>query len=284
MGENLDNIYYVYVHYRGDNGNPFYVGKGKGRRAYDKWSRNRHWNYIVNKHGYSYKIIRENLNENCANTLERIEIARLRNSGFDLCNMTDGGDGVRSARPNSRKKVRCSNGMIFESVNEAARYIGSNASKISAACSGRNNTASGLAWWLDGDEPKEYIDPKSRMGKKKEIYRSDGASFESLKSAAASVSGSSANISKCASGGIESAYGYGWSYQSQPPQPQERYIRAAKSLGKPVLCRETGIAYSTSEEAAVSVRDTFPKSSGWPISRCARGLQSQAYGYTWSYA
>jgi hypothetical protein len=32
------STYYVYVHYRGPHGDPFYVGKGKGKRELERGS------------------------------------------------------------------------------------------------------------------------------------------------------------------------------------------------------------------------------------------------------
>lgn len=81
--------YYVYIHYRNDTNNPFYIGKGCGDRAYVKRRRNKYWNNIVNKHGYTIKIYKNNLTEKEAFKLEKELIEKYK----DLCNMTDGGEG-----------------------------------------------------------------------------------------------------------------------------------------------------------------------------------------------
>lgn len=86
--------YYVYVHYRLDTGEPFYVGKGEGGRAYKKSGRNEYWNRIVAKHGYSVTLVAQNMSEELAFLCEIEKIDQLRKLGYKLANMTDGGDGT----------------------------------------------------------------------------------------------------------------------------------------------------------------------------------------------
>ena len=82
--------YYVYSHTRKDNGKCFYIGKGKGRRAYTSQHRNKHWNSIVNKCGYDVSILVNSISEDKALELERSFISQL---GLDtLSNATPGGD------------------------------------------------------------------------------------------------------------------------------------------------------------------------------------------------
>ena len=42
---------------------PFYIGKGKEKRAYDKINRSNYWKSIVNKYGYEILIIELELSE-----------------------------------------------------------------------------------------------------------------------------------------------------------------------------------------------------------------------------
>ncbi len=66
------NEYYVYAHKRLDNNTIFYVGKGKGNRAYIKSNRNEYWKRIVSKCDYEVLFLDKNLCEEDAYKLEII--------------------------------------------------------------------------------------------------------------------------------------------------------------------------------------------------------------------
>ena len=107
--ENNENReFYVYEHIRLDNMTCFYVGKGKGKRAYDL-ERNDHHDRISNRHGHAVLIIKDNLTEEEAFELERdtiedyvfnlgygIDIDGYRDYSNNkyLTNMTFGGEGT----------------------------------------------------------------------------------------------------------------------------------------------------------------------------------------------
>ena len=95
--------YYVYEHRRADDGSVFYVGKGMGRRSIDKSGRNNHWKNIVKKYGYSVHVLYEGLFQEDANILEQKIIAAYGRE--NLCNMTDGGDGMRNPSDETRKSM-----------------------------------------------------------------------------------------------------------------------------------------------------------------------------------
>jgi len=88
--------FYVYVDYRGDDGKPFYVGKGITRRIKDLQRNPLHTN-IKNKHGMVRKILFENLSESESFEKEIQLIQELR-THIDFreggANLTFGGEGV----------------------------------------------------------------------------------------------------------------------------------------------------------------------------------------------
>ena len=88
-------MYYVYAYLREDN-TPYYIGKGKGSRAYANHPRKNGSNMLpkdINK----IKILHENLSEDEPITIEQqlIQSYGRKDLGTGiLLNMTDGGDGL----------------------------------------------------------------------------------------------------------------------------------------------------------------------------------------------
>ena len=99
--------FYVYLHLRKSDGTPFYVGKGRRRRAYVFAGRNKYWNRVKEKHGCAVKILFNNLTEDLAFELEKEIISTLRKDGYSLCNLTDGGEGSSGiiVSEETRKKI-----------------------------------------------------------------------------------------------------------------------------------------------------------------------------------
>lgn len=86
--------FYVYAHRRGDTGEVFYVGKGRGRRAHCRSGRNELWSRIVRKHGLTIEFLHARLSENEAFELEVTAIATFS----PVANFTAGGEGISGYR------------------------------------------------------------------------------------------------------------------------------------------------------------------------------------------
>jgi NUMOD3 motif. len=97
-------VHYVYRHRRESDGTVFYYGKGKDRRAWSASGRNRHWRGIARKHGWTVEIVRSDMPEPCALSLERALIERDR--GPKLANLTDGGGGTPGWKHSEETKRR----------------------------------------------------------------------------------------------------------------------------------------------------------------------------------
>lgn len=116
------SCYYIYRHIRLDSGRPFYIGVGKKdtnyttekteyKRAYKKSKKTRvnpHWWRIVNKIGYSVEILLDNLSMEEAKLKEREFIKLYGREQFSgiLCNLTDGGDGLRNYIATSETRIK----------------------------------------------------------------------------------------------------------------------------------------------------------------------------------
>lgn len=93
--------YYVYEWIRLDTNEPFYIGKGKG----DRWRRlkrdgNIHFNRIVSKIPVAVNILEDNLDEATAFEYEIFYINEYREYGYNLVNITDGGEGAYNPNRN----------------------------------------------------------------------------------------------------------------------------------------------------------------------------------------
>lgn len=109
-------IFYVYEHWRLDRDECFYVGKGRGGRAYSMKSRNRHHQAIVSKlrrigSAFEVRIVAAGLTEANAFALEKERIKFWREAGIDLANVTIGGEGNAGTErsPEVRLKLSLAN-------------------------------------------------------------------------------------------------------------------------------------------------------------------------------
>lgn len=139
----MSDCFYVYVHRRADSRAPFYVGKGKGQRAWVKQHRTRYWLNIVAKHGLEIDIVARGMDEELAHLAEMELIHKMRALGVKLTNLTDGGEGMSGfkwEKEASLKRASSLRGVKRPDISARLKGIPKSEShrcNLSAACMGR---------------------------------------------------------------------------------------------------------------------------------------------------
>ena len=204
--------HYVYIHLKADTREPFYVGKGFGRRAWDKSHRSLFWKSTVKKHGHIVELLHTDLTEAEALSLEIIAISLFGRG--NLCNFTNGGEGCsgRNLSPESRLKLSVSKkrNMTPETrkkMGDARRrwkFTEATKQKMREAISGRVLT----------EEWKQKIGEAGS----KAVKTTCGISFKSAKSASEWLKlngypkADASSIGRCCKKKLPRAYGFKWVY------------------------------------------------------------------------
>ena len=138
------SLFYTYLHCKPD-GTPFYVGKGKGKRCFRiNREHNPHHQHIVKKYGKeNIKVyVFECDSEEQAFADEVQQIAMLRLEGYQLTNLTDGGEGVSGHKHSEQTKVKLSissRGRKMPPCSESRKAKISLANKGNKNCLGKQN-------------------------------------------------------------------------------------------------------------------------------------------------
>lgn len=282
------NRFYVYVHKRATDGSVFYVGKGSGKRAWHVSGRNDWWKKTVAKHGFTVEVCQSEMSESSAFLLERWLIAKFRHEKEKISNISDGGDGPSGFG----RVVYCSNGMKFDSLPECRDFIISKGFKA-ASCGNIHVAATtkinayGMSFSFD-DFPS-YEKPKNHNSKK--VYCSNGETYASSTAAASILKenghprASQGCISKCARGECKTAYGFSWSYDGHPAQPDLTPAQmSARTMSKP--CENSGgYKFRSIAEAVMWLKEKGRTgASSNNLSRACSGKIKVCYGYEWRYS
>lgn len=131
--------FYVYEHWRPDTGACFYVGKGRGNRAWKLSARSKWHRAIIAKlvtlgFAVDIRIVAKDLSEADAFKLERHRIALYPKGS--LCNLTMGGEGFAGMRLTAEHKKK-----IAENTRRAFAERPELGAKISAIHKGKAKSA-----------------------------------------------------------------------------------------------------------------------------------------------
>ena len=237
--------FYVYLHKKATTGEVFYVGKGTGKRAYQKAKRSKFWKAIVDKHGYTIEIVINGLQEWAAFEFEQNLVAYYgrRDLGEGcLVNATEGGEGTAGYIWSDDLKEWRKQKTIEQFSSLEMRKKLSEAKKgkqlssehrqrsIEILDKHREKAAKAVSCmlkekWKDEEfrekmikQSKSFVMPEEAKQKiaaalSKPIMRSDGIIFKSVSEAARALN--KTNVSKItmvANGKRNTAYGYSWKY------------------------------------------------------------------------
>lgn len=240
--------FYVYAH-KSLDGRVFYIGKGTGKRAWAKLRRSIRWSRHVAKHGLDVHIIKRDMPEDCAFTLERILIAQIGIK--NLCNITGGGEGTSGRVPTQEQREKCrmkNKGRVpHQNTRSAARE--KNTKPVGTICGLRFDSITDAAKFV-------CIDGKIEAAK--------------------------VCISACCRGKrVGQAYGYEFRYVVNEKLVDSGF--EAKPIGKPVKT-DCGLEFPSGTAARDWLRSNgFPKAINSNITQCCKGRVMSAYGYKWSY-
>jgi hypothetical protein len=184
--------HYVYTHLNPTSKDVFYVGIGKGNRAWNKGAgRNKFWGNYVNKHGFEVEIIAEGLTRKQAGKIEIELIAHLGRRQIDeggvLVNRSTGGDGGSGGythteewkRKHSERQIGIPKGPLSDEAK----------AKLSKSLTGRKVTwgkvvlqydkqGNFIKEWDSAKDAERHIGAKNisevASGYKNQLYKSSG--------------------------------------------------------------------------------------------------------------
>jgi hypothetical protein len=230
----MDNIFYTYIHIRPDTNEPFYVGKGKGRRHKTKTGRNQYWHNVVNKNNgvFESKIIFEGLTEKEA-LLKEFEVEKeLKEKGYNLVNLAETGNsgpvGVSRTEEHKQSLSKATKGRVSPNKGkkhdpfpeESKYWKGKNRPEDTKI---KQSSSQSKRWEERGNELKQNF--RNKVGKKVlQIETKTLTPLEIFPSIIEAQKQTQINgIRNCAAGLQKTAGGYIWVYK-HPENPYFEYI------------------------------------------------------------
>lgn len=254
-----DATFYTYMHTRNDTGECFYVGKGKGNRAFVSAGRGSHWERIAAKHGHTTHILSKWKSEKDAFEHEKFLIQCFRSLGKSLINKTDGGEGVVGWSPSDEQKKLMSERMIDVSSNQQWKIEKSNCMK---------------SLWEKSEFKKTLLEAQ-RISREKESYKQNLKLAKSKQDYKEKLS----------------AKTKAWMENPQNRMVTSNAVKAAMKrpevlakLSKKVLCVDKNIEFDSLNSAVEWLKlNVFEKANRVTMSKALNGKKEQAYGLVWRF-
>jgi hypothetical protein len=190
--------FYTYIH-MADDGEVFYVGKGKGRRAWAHSGRNRsaRWHEFVKTRGLKVEVCATWPTEEQAYQHEKFLISCLEGVGKTLLNETKGGGGASGMTQSAKSNALRSAALMGR---KRGPEVGQ---KIGAVLRGRTRA-------VIPEVEARRISACVAAKAKRVLCVETGEVFDSLSDAARSLNASIAPISMALNGKRDTAHGYHW--------------------------------------------------------------------------
>lgn len=293
---------YVYQHIRLDKNEPFYIGvgedtpneKGKYRRAYNTFHRNNFWKKIKNKTNYKVEILIDDISYTKAleKEIEFIALYGRKNIGKGpLCNLTDGGEGVKGIVKATKKVVQkdFDNNIIkvYDSIASVSKY-GYSKSSVNRCCKGGAKTHLGYVWqYFDNQSDDLTYNKSSReiKNRKRIIQKNlDGSIakiWDCMMDAIKNNPGcTSSGIGCCCNSIMRTHKGFMWEFEN-PANITRKGKSEFRTYKKVVQINpKTNLAVKIWENAdRVEVLGFYPEY----ITGCCKGKYKTRYGYKWEY-
>lgn len=266
--------FYVYIHRRADNGQVFYIGKGRLRRSNNKSLRSIHWKRTVAKYGYWIEKPQQNMTEENALLLEMWLIARYLHLGYKLCNKTLGGDGCLGMKLTEESRKKCGIKNIGRKWSDERKLDQSKRFKGVKRSDEAKKKMSEIA------KKRGF---KNRKISDRPVTSSEGKTYKSLMDARRDMearfgfSPKGGNIGTCCRGERNNAFGLNWAYGAQAPKPP------TGSNGRVIKELTTNSYFRSATHFSNYARDELSIIiDGRTIAKCIR--ENRAYkGFKWGY-
>jgi hypothetical protein len=268
---NSTRDFYVYLHRKATTGEVFYVGKGVGRRAWEK-RRAEYWLRTVKKHGLIVEILQDGLQEWYAHELERdlIALHGRRDLGYGpLVNLTDGGEGSSnpSASTISKAKSTWARLMSDPSILEERRKV------LLENCRSQQAKANHAAAMARPEHKKKIgLTTKSMMTNPEVKEKHRVATAKATKTAMRRPD-------------VRARHLEALRRNHENPEFQKNQAIQREQNARQVVCVESGQMFALARLAVVWLKASgFHLASLSKIYSVCNGKRKTAYGYHWRYA